>query len=298
MQNILCPLCKSKDQIPIYSASKNVKLSTKDFAVTKTSVAKLDVTKCNRCLILYSLPRKNFILHYSDVTDQNYEKDKETREKEFEIAFKSIKRYVPPFSKEIRILDVGCLTGIFLDYLKRLNKKYDCHGIEPSKWAVEVCKKKGLKVKVGFFEKAKYPKDYFDIITLFDCIEHLENPNGVLKKAYLLLKKNGLLVISTPNIDCMFHKIFKKYFWFIEAMHLFYFSPKTITNILKNNRFKVVKIKKHYKCLTLGYAIQRAIINLNTIVKFIPLSIANVPLLQKIHVKFYAGQILVVAQKS
>lgn len=297
MQNALCPLCKSKNQVLVYPTNKNIKLSIEDFAVTKTSVAKLDVIKCNHCSILYSLPQKNFISYYSDVTDQNYEKDKETREKEFEIAFKSIEKHIQSSFKKIKILDIGCLTGIFLDYLKRLDKKFDCYGIEPSRWAAEICRKKGLKVKAGYFEKAKYPENYFNAITLFDCIEHVEEPNNVLKKAYLLLKENGLLVISTPNIDSIFHKIFKKYFWFIEAMHLFYFSPKTITKILEDNKFKIIEIKKHYKCLTLGYAIQRVIINLNTVVKFIPLSIANASLLQKIHVKFYAGQLLVIAKK-
>ncbi|MDO8658187.1 MAG: class I SAM-dependent methyltransferase [Candidatus Levybacteria bacterium] len=298
MQNAPCPLCKSKNQLLIYPAHKNIKLSIKDFAVTKTSVKKLDVIKCNKCLLLYSLPPKNLISRYSDVTDENYEKDKEIREKEFEIAFKSIRKHVQfPFQK-IKILDIGCLTGIFLDYVKRQSKKFDCYGIEPSRWAVEICKKKGLKMKSGYFESVNYSKNYFDIITLFDCIEHVEEPNKVLKKTYSILKKNGLLIMSTPNINSIFHKIFKKYFWFIEAMHLFYFSSKTITKILEDNNFKVIEIKKHYKYLTLGYAIQRVIINLNTMVKFLPISIASMPLLRKIQVKFYAGQMLVVARKK
>lgn len=297
MKNHKCPLCKAIQSKIIYPAKNQIGLTVEDFAVTKTSVKKLEVLECTNCSIVYSVPLKEVFPHYSEVIDENYEKDKGIREREFKIAFETMQNFIPSSAKKVRVLDIGCLTGIFLDYVRKSNNKYDCYGAEPSKWAVKICRQKKLKIKQGYFEKLKYPKNYFNLVTLFDCIEHVEDPGRVIQKACSILQKDGLLVMSTPNIDSVFHKIFKKYFWFIEAMHLFYFSPKTITRLLNKNNVEVLTIKKHYKCLTLGYAIQRIIINLNTFIKFIPPSIVNWSILNRPQIKFYAGQMLVIARK-
>ena len=142
-----CPLCRSKDQRIVYPASNNLTLSIKDFAVTKTSVKKLEVVGCNTCSLLYSSPIKQAVSNYEDVIDEDYENDKETRKKEFHTAFQKIRPFLANSDEKIKVLDIGCLTGIFLEKIKELNEKFDCYGLEPSRWAVKVCKQKGLKVK-------------------------------------------------------------------------------------------------------------------------------------------------------
>jgi 2-polyprenyl-3-methyl-5-hydroxy-6-metoxy-1,4-benzoquinol methylase len=288
-----CPFCKSKNQRLVYPSKRNIKLSVEDFAVTKESIKKIPVFGCNNCGLFYSDPLKVNTFHYKNVVDKHYEHSKETRKIESSIAINKIRPYLfKTGKKKLKVLDIGCLTGFFLDSIKKIGD-IDCYGIEPSKWAVEICNNKGLKVVQGYFENYDYPNNYFDVITLFDCIEHVKKPFQLLEKVNKILKKDGIIVISTPNIESVFHKIFKKNFWFIEAMHLFYFSPKTIKMALEKHNFSVLENTKHYKCLTLGYALQR----IKVLTNLISTSIENWKILQNIHVTFYAGQMLVVAKK-
>ena len=99
-----------------------------------------------------------------------------------------------------RLLDVGCGLGFFV---KRCQQwpKWKAHGCEISEQAVKFGSEElGLpNLKSGLVEEAGYEKGSFDIITLWDVIEHLKEPDGLLSHLAALLKDDGLLFIHTPN---------------------------------------------------------------------------------------------------
>ena len=81
----------------------------------------------------------------------------------------------------------------------------------------------------------------FDLITMNDLIEHLENPDEAIKKARLLLNEGGCIYISTPKGDSLVCKLTRgRWLHRKPREHLYVFTSDTMTEMLKNNGFKVL----------------------------------------------------------
>jgi 2-polyprenyl-3-methyl-5-hydroxy-6-metoxy-1,4-benzoquinol methylase len=97
-----------------------------------------------------------------------------------------------------RILDIGCATGLFLFEMKK--KGWETLGIDLSESASGYARKRmGLKVITGDFLEVELPPRAFDVITLWDVLEHLPTPGAALEKITGLLRENGLLLLNLPN---------------------------------------------------------------------------------------------------
>jgi glycosyltransferase involved in cell wall biosynthesis/SAM-dependent methyltransferase len=106
-------------------------------------------------------------------------------------------------SKELRFLDTGCFEGYLLDQI-RDNTRWISFGLEPNSLAVKIANEKGHAVWWGHAEDAGslIPKDQqFDVIFMGQSIEHIDDPVRVLVQLRRLLAPDGVLVVSTPNLD-------------------------------------------------------------------------------------------------
>ncbi|MFH1545361.1 MAG: class I SAM-dependent methyltransferase [archaeon] len=148
-----------------------------------------------------------------------------------------------PTKNRGRILDVGCGIGGCL--LKWRQQGWGVSGVELDKGAVNYAKKKfNLNVFFGTLERSKFKKNYFDVITTFHLLEHVQEPKAVLMKARELLKEKGELIIVTPNFDSLESKVFGKEWWNIDApRHFYHFTPKTLGRMIEESGFKIEKIK-------------------------------------------------------
>lgn len=174
---------------------------------------------------------------------------------------------IEKFVKKGRILDIGCSFGEFLDIARK--RGWEVNGVELSKFA---CKTSRNKFKLnpfnGTLEQAKYPSETFDVITMFEVIEHLPDPLNTLKECNRILKKNGLIIIQTGNVESLSAKIYGKRWPYFLLGHLHYFSKKTISKMLEKAGFKIVKIyngdeislSANYKCFW-EYKNKRSLIN-------------------------------------
>lgn len=138
------------------------------------------------------------------------------------------------------LLDVGCGNGRFLELMQKLG--WQTEGVEVDKKAVEVCRDKGLTVKLGELREQNYPDNFFDVVTLGDVIEHLPEPLAVLKECRRILKKNGFLVMITPNTKSRLHRIFKdKWFHLDPPRHLYLFSADNLKQLMEQAGFQKIK---------------------------------------------------------
>ncbi|MEI9928647.1 MAG: class I SAM-dependent methyltransferase [Sphingomonas sp.] len=104
------------------------------------------------------------------------------------------------------LLDIGCSSGLFLDEARRAG--FEVHGAELSPATAAFARDHfGLSVHAGDWRDAGHADASFDVITLFDVIEHLPDPLGELVAIRRLLKPGGLLLQSTPNIDGLFPRL-------------------------------------------------------------------------------------------
>lgn len=150
---------------------------------------------------------------------------------------------IPTYIKNGKILDVGCGAGDTLQLLHQIGWK--TYGLEVDRKAVAIANKRKLTdVTYGTYKDVrKYPDNYFDVVRLYHVMEHLDDSNVCLALIYKKLKKNGQLIIGTPNVDSLIAKLGKTYWYNLDApRHLFLFSPHTLSMIFKKHSFKIEKM--------------------------------------------------------
>lgn len=100
-----------------------------------------------------------------------------------------------------RLLDVGCATGLFLNAMQQ--RGWQGQGVELSVYAADYARAQfGLAVHTGTLESAEFPPQSFDVVTLWDVLEHVVDPLATLREIARLLRPGGLLALSLPNPDC------------------------------------------------------------------------------------------------
>ena len=139
------------------------------------------------------------------------------------------------------ILDIGCGTGDFLNKM-RSKGNWTTRGLEVNEKAAAYARgERGLDVFTG--DLAHFPSQEltFDVITLWDVLEHLPHPGDALAKVRRLLKRDGLLILTVPNIDSLEHKVFRENWFPLEIpRHLYHFTIETLTTLLEKEGFRLV----------------------------------------------------------
>ncbi len=142
-----------------------------------------------------------------------------------------------------KLLDVGSSIGLFLCLAKK--EGYAAKGFDISSIASKFAKENyDVDVMVGNFLETDLLEAGYDIITMWQVIEHLTDPSSFLKKIHTLLKPGGFICIATPDTETIFRKIYKKYWGiYVPDLHITLFNKHNMKIILKRNDFDPVTIK-------------------------------------------------------
>lgn len=132
-----------------------------------------------------------------------------------------------------RLLDVGCAMGFFLAEARRY---YEPHGVEISGYSSRVARERfGLDVFTGTLQEAGFPGNSFDVITMWDVVEHLADPKAVLSEAARILRPGGSLVLTTGDIGSAYARRAGARWHLLEPpWHLYYFSRTTMTTMAES----------------------------------------------------------------
>ncbi len=154
----------------------------------------------------------------------------------FRIFFDLANQFYFPGAK---LLDLGCAAGFFVRLA--IDAGWEAEGVEISNLAADYAEKiVGVRVHRGQLETVPFPPEHFDLITMFDLLEHLSNPLSSLKIIRNLLKKGGHLLITTPDFASL-NRLLLREKWAVLSPkeHLFYFTARTLRSIIKRSGFKV-----------------------------------------------------------
>ena len=134
-------------------------------------------------------------------------------------------------------LDIGCAAGYFVEYMKE--RGWESDGIDIAPEMVVVAKKKGLHVQEGNFLDTPYPKESYDLITLWASLEHLSAPHAFIKKIYDLLKPGGHVYISTCHLG-FWARIRKQNWRFLNVPeHIWFFSRRSLHKYFSAHFFRL-----------------------------------------------------------
>ncbi len=134
-----------------------------------------------------------------------------------------------------RILDVGCGAGQFLWALDPL--RWERTGVEISEAAVNLVRGRlpSLRLIVGDIHSIELPEGAFDAITFWHVLEHLPDPEAVLRRASALLRPRGCLIVSLPNIDSIQARLFRNSWYAFDDVprHLYHFSERALDLLIQ-----------------------------------------------------------------
>lgn len=210
------------------------------------------ILKCLHCGLVFNETRhdaEKLLDFYSDVEDPTYLKNIDSRFKTFRYNFEKIKPRLPASGK---LLDIGSYCGVSLKVAHE--NGFETLGVEPSKWAARYSEEvMQERVFQGTLRDLPAEEGPFDVITMWDVMEHLPHPVEEMKRIHSRLKPGGVFVFSTLFIDNWYPKIMKERWpWYMD-MHLFYFTLDALSQLLTKAGLELVHHQKYTHIITLEY---------------------------------------------
>ncbi len=191
--------------------------------------------KCPNCNFVKRSPEDAKIDYVNEYMNSNAINRSKILAKNY---YRKLKNY---FSSEQKVLEIGGSLGFFGKILSD-EKKCDVYNYELSKYALDYSKKINNVVPITDIDQKKY-NGMFDVICAFHVIEHIE-PNEFNKFIATIkqkLKKDGLIIILTPNGHSSKMNLFKKLYPCIcFPDHISFFSQRSAKILLENHTFEII----------------------------------------------------------
>ncbi len=210
------------------------------------------LVKCKQCGLVYTNPRVK-----PEELDRLYPPTMFWDEETGKIRKKSPRRWhnqlslVQKFKTSGRFLDIGCANGFLVKEAQEAG--FEAYGVELSERAVQYAREVlGLAhVLQGNVEDISFSSDFFDVITMFDVLEHVPSPRRTLTELARILRPGGILIAQLPSVDSLGFRLFGPLWCCTQpAAHLTYFSRRTLTMMMKKTGLTILEI--HGPLLKIG----------------------------------------------
>jgi SAM-dependent methyltransferase len=233
-----CPICANPD-FSIFLCGKDNFLSGEEFTILK----------CDNCDFRFTNPRpdETEMNRYYDSPD--YIAHNARRRTLLMTIYKSVRKFsirnkysiINKFSTGKVLMDIGCGTGEFLNYCRKMN--FVTIGIEPNEKARNFAI---YDLGLTIFNERQLDEFFpatFDVITMWHVLEHVHKLNERLQLIHELITPDGTLIIAVPDSDSWDARKYKE-FWAAYDLprHLYHFTPDSLKHLLRKNGFGVETI--------------------------------------------------------
>ncbi len=137
-------------------------------------------------------------------------------------------------SPPARCLDFGASYGLIAEHLAR--RGYDIATFEKSPQALESMRRRGIQ---AYDEISSLPRQSFDVVTSWHVLEHLQEPQEILRALHTSLRPNGHLLIAVPNAESLFARLSFDHWVWTMPWHLHYFTQNAVERMLERAGFEV-----------------------------------------------------------
>ncbi|MBF0369284.1 MAG: class I SAM-dependent methyltransferase [Magnetococcales bacterium] len=265
LTRVPCPVCGSGESVELRPAAYPADLTREGlealYSASSDEMLLDALVRCLGCDLVYLNPRVDeeiILAGYTGAEDPTFVAQNPERIETFKRSLGAIARNhgLQPASG-VKVLDVGCGGGAFPKAAADLG--YEVVGIEPSRWLAEWGREQyQLDIRPGVLAEQNFEPHTFDLITLWDVIEHLTDPGESLERIRGLLKPGGLLVVNFPDDASLARRLMGWKWPFFLSVHLIYFTPKTLTRLLNDRGFEASRVRPYWQTLALGYLLRRA----------------------------------------
>ena len=299
LETVPCNLCHSTDLETVYDArahlEKDPELAVK-FRASSDELLTQPLVRCRKCSLLFVNPRVRaaaILAGYAEGDDPQYVSQMNARVRTFAGALSHVNRLKPAKG---RLLDVGTAAGAFLRTAR--DDGWEAMGIEPNRWLARWGRDEyGVPIQVGSIDDVSTPDGHFDVVTLWDVIEHTPDPLHVLRRTRQLLKDDGLLVVNFPDIGSWIARAMGRSWPFLTSVHLYYFTRDTMRATLQTAGFEIATVRPHVQRLELDYLLSRAAVVSPTLSR-VGASVVRRVGLGACQVPYWMGQTWVAARVS
>jgi SAM-dependent methyltransferase len=228
-RDMCCDMCNESTSTPVLTGA--------DLRVGVN--AQFTLHKCRNCGLVSLQPAPSdsaLAPHYPDFLWENVF-GADASVSKFDPIIRFLKEHHPAPG---RLLDVGCGPGDFVLAVEKFG--WQASGIEISQRQVDagVARGAALSVCADFLQFGS--AEQYDAITFNHVLEHVRSPRAYLRHARKLLSPSGTLIIAVPNFNSLSRRIFGAYWMHADLpRHLFHFTPRTLTQLLKSAGFRAVQ---------------------------------------------------------
>ena len=255
---IRCNLCGSSQYYLVHreKTPRAGSAGKTGYSISESHLEKPDkIVRCMSCHLVYAVPKgpvHELVQDYVRMEDTEYVEEEKGRRAQARLILSLIAGQ----KKTGRLLDIGCGPGLFLHEAKK--QGWDAQGVDLSGWAKEYAAKNfEVGVFQGTLDEARFPDRHFDAIVMNDVIEHLEDPKSALREIQRVLKNDGILYISTPDIESFLSRLLRARWWGINKYHLFYFSRRTLEQMFREAGLKSVRYSSYPRVFSWNYWVKR-----------------------------------------
>ena len=196
------------------------------------------VMHCSDCYAVFLSPRPR-IEDMSSFYEEMYDEEREKSSRQERRAQKHVKRLAQMMRTPGHVLEVGAGDGYFLKAARDIG--WNVTGLELSPPRIAKAREWfGLELIDKDLIAANLPAESFDVIAMYQLIEHVHDPAAILRCVHGLLRPGGLLMLSTPNVLSYARKKRDVNSWMI-PQHLFFFSPLSLVNVAEKTGFRVMR---------------------------------------------------------
>jgi SAM-dependent methyltransferase len=150
-----------------------------------------------------------------------------------------------------RLLELGCMTGHFLDRANRAG--FVVTGLDPDVWATRYAVEHfGVDARPQFLDEAGFAEDSFDVVAMFHTMEHLTHPLETLREIHRVLRPGGLLAVEIPIIDAAIVRLLGPYHRHYVYDHTLFMTRRTAREVLALGGFEVVRTDLTGRHIRLG----------------------------------------------
>lgn len=254
-----CAVCGATDFAPVYPATVSGADSDPAafFSSSRSRAGYLAIVRCTSCGLVMTNPSDDdttLARTYAALEDRAYDAEEHNRTQMARAHLAFVRRHC---ARPGRLLDVGCATGTLVRVATEAG--WRAAGLDASAWSIARARERCPQAAFmrGSIEETEFPEASFDVVTLWDTLEHVPDPAAVLRRVRTWLCPEGWLFLNVPNWESVPARLLGRRWVLLLREHLWYFSPQTLTALLQRCGFAGVETRPNYVVFSLANVASR-----------------------------------------